>query len=73
LAHVQVSLLEDQKTSMVYAIVDFLARKPSDLGPVRASLIRKGMIYSPAHGQIAFTVPLFDEFLRRAIPGFQKG
>ena len=55
------------------AIVDFLARKPSDLGPVRASLIRKGMIYSPAHGQIAFTVPLFDEFLRRAIPGFQKG
>jgi hypothetical protein len=32
--------------------------------PVSA-LIRKGMIYSPAHGDTAFTVPMFDEFLRR--------
>jgi hypothetical protein len=31
-------------------------------------LIRKGMIYSPAHGDTAFTVPLFDEFLRRVLP-----
>jgi len=44
--------------------------KISSLGPVRAKLIRKGMIYSPAHGDIAFTVPLFDEFMRRAIPEF---
>ncbi len=35
------------------------------LGPRRASIIRKGMIYSPAHGDIAFTVPMFDEFLNR--------
>jgi hypothetical protein len=28
------------------------------------------MIYSPAHGDMAFTVPLFDEFMRRAIPVF---
>ena len=40
----------------------------SSLGPVRAKLIRKGMIYSPAHGDMAFTVPLFDEFMHRAIP-----
>jgi hypothetical protein len=33
--------------------------------PRRNVLIRKGMIYSPAHGVTAFTVPLFDEFLRR--------
>jgi hypothetical protein len=28
------------------------------------------MVYSPAHGEMAFTVPLFDKFLRRAIPEF---
>jgi hypothetical protein len=36
---------------------------------VRAKLIKKGMIYSPAHGDLAFTVPLFDEFMLRAMPG----
>jgi hypothetical protein len=35
------------------------------IAPRRASLIHKGMIFSPAHGDTAFTVPLFDEFLRR--------
>ena len=49
-------------------IADTLAVKISALGPVRAKLIRKGMIYSPAHGEMAFTVPLFDEFMIRAIP-----
>ncbi|GIL06676.1 MAG: ATPase [Betaproteobacteria bacterium] len=44
----------------------------NSLGPVRAKLIRKGMIYSPAHGEMAFTVPLFDEFMRRAIPEFTR-
>ena len=44
----------------------------NSLGPVRAKLIRKGMIYSPAHGEMAFTVPLFDEFMRRAIPDFVR-
>ena len=51
-------------------IAQALGVKISSLGPVRAKLIRKGMIYSPAHGDIAFTVPLFDEFMRRAIPEF---
>lgn len=36
------------------------------LGPRRSSLIRKGMIFSPMHGEIAFTVPLFAEYLNRA-------
>jgi hypothetical protein len=40
------------------------------LGPRRAAIIRKGMIYSPAHGDIAFTVPMFDTFLRRTMWGF---
>jgi len=51
-------------------IADKLAVKISTLGPVRAKLIRKGMIYSPAHGEMAFTVPLFDEFMIRTIPDF---
>ncbi|MEI6467752.1 MAG: ATP-binding protein [Verrucomicrobiota bacterium] len=42
------------------------------LGPVRAKLILKGMIYSPAHGDMAFTVPLFDEFMLRAIPKLKE-
>ena len=36
--------------------------------PRRSSLIAKGMIYSPSHGDTAFTVPLFDEFMRRSMP-----
>ena len=43
------------------------------VGPVRSKLIKKGMIYSPAHGDMAFTVPLFDEFMVRAIPQFTPG
>jgi hypothetical protein len=31
-------------------------------------LIKKGMIYSPAHGDTAFTVPLFDQYMKRAMP-----
>mgnify|MGYP002072960114 CR=1 FL=1 len=42
--------------------------KVESVGPMRSALIKKGMIYSPSHGDTAFTVPLFDEFLTRAIP-----
>ena len=51
-------------------IADTLGIRITSLGPVRAKLIKKGMIYSPAHGDMAFTVPLFDEFMIRAIPKF---
>jgi hypothetical protein len=53
-------------------IADALGVKVTSLGPVRAKLIRKGMIYSPAHGDMAFTVPLFDEFMVRAMPSFNR-
>lgn len=53
-------------------IADALGVKITSLGPGRAKLIRKGMIYSPAHGDMAFTVPLFDEFMIRAIPNFES-
>ena len=50
-------------------IADELGRAITSLGPVRSSLITKGMIWSPNHGDTAFTVPLFDEFMRRIMPG----
>jgi hypothetical protein len=40
----------------------------NSLAPVRSGLIKKGMIYSPAYGDTAFTVPLFDEFMKRTMP-----
>jgi len=46
-------------------VSDVLGEKVQALGPVRASIIRKGMIYSPSHGDVAFTVPLFEDYLRR--------
>lgn len=46
-----------------------LGRESSSLGPVRSSLIAKGMIWSPTHGDTAFTVPLFDDFMKRIMPG----
>ena len=54
-----------QRSSEVAALI---GKTTQQLGPVRDSLIRKGMIYSPAHGQMAFTVPLFDQFMKRTMP-----
>lgn len=50
-------------------IAQMLGKSVNSLGPVRQSLITKGMIWSPSHGDTAFTVPLFDEFMKRIIPG----
>jgi hypothetical protein len=46
-----------------------LGRKVEALAPTRGQLIAKGMIWSPNHGDTAFTVPLFDEFMKRIMPG----
>ena len=46
-----------------------LGRKVTSLAPMRSQLINKGMIWSPSHGDTGFTVPLFDEFMRRIMPG----
>jgi hypothetical protein len=43
-----------------------------NIAPVRSSLIRKGMIYSPAHGDTAFTVPMFDDYLNGVSGGIVK-
>jgi len=50
-------------------VAEQLQRPVTALGPIRAQLIGKGMIWSPGHGDTAFTVPLFDEFMRRILPG----
>ena len=49
-------------------VADLLQVEVRSIAPVRGGLIKKGMIYSPAHGDTAFTVPLFDEFMKRIIP-----
>jgi hypothetical protein len=46
-------------------IADQLGRKVTTVAPIRNGLISKGMLYSPAHGDTAFTVPLFDGFMKR--------
>jgi hypothetical protein len=49
--------------------IAIILKKPTNsLGALRASLIIKGMIWSPNHGDTAFTVPLFDEFMKRIMP-----
>lgn len=58
-----------QRTGQIAEILDI---KATSLTPVRSSLIHKGMIYSPAYGDVTFTVPLFDEFMIRAIPTLDK-
>ncbi len=49
-------------------VADQLDVKVQSVAPVRNSLIKKGMIYSPAHGDTAFTVPLFGDFMKRIMP-----
>ena len=46
-----------------------LGRSVNSLAPVRSQLINKGTIWSPGHGDTAFTVPMFDEFMIRIMPG----
>jgi len=50
-------------------ISEKLGRTVQALGPTRGSLIAKGMIWSPSYGDTEFTVPLFDEFMKRIMPG----
>ena len=50
------------------AIATALGRPVQGVAPTRARLVRKGMVYSPAHGDTAFTVPLFDQYLKRVMP-----
>jgi hypothetical protein len=49
-------------------IADCLNVKVTSVAPTRSNLIKKGMIFSPQFGGTEFTVPLFDDYMRRAMP-----
>ncbi len=59
---------EPQRSSDIALAMDV---KSSALGTIRENLIRKGMIYSPKYGYVAFTVPLFDDFMCRIMANLQ--
>jgi len=46
-----------------------MGRSLSAFSPIRASLIKKGVVFSPAHGLISYTVPLFGEYMKRVMKG----
>jgi hypothetical protein len=49
-------------------IATLLKKDVQAVAPIRATLINKGMIYSPSHGDNSFTVPLFDGYMKRVLP-----
>jgi hypothetical protein len=53
-------------------IAECLGVKVESVAPLRSGLIRKGMVYSPQHGDTAFTVPLFDQYMKRVMPSMPK-
>ena len=52
-------------------IAHLLNRDVQAVAPIRATLIGKGMVYSPSHGDNSFTVPLFDGYMKRVMPDLQ--
>jgi hypothetical protein len=49
-------------------IAHILKKGVQAVAPTRSSLIGKGMVYSPSHGDTTFTVPLFDGYMKRVMP-----
>lgn len=49
-------------------VAEELGLDVQNAAPIRNNLIKKGMIYSPKHGDTAFTVPLFEGFMKRIMP-----
>ena len=56
---------ESQRSSLIAKKLGLLVNQAA---PLRNNLIKKGMIYSPLHGDTAFSVPLFGDFMKRAMP-----
>jgi len=57
--------LDGDEPSSTGAVAERMGVKPKQLGPTRAKLISKGLIYSPEYGQVAFTVPGMAAFIER--------
>lgn len=52
-------------------IAKLLGMDVTAAGPLRNGIIGKGMIYSQQHGETAFTVPMFDAYMRRSMPDWR--
>lgn len=60
------AMVEDGDTAAgTNRVAERLGVKVTSLGPARAQLISKGIIYSSEHGKVAFTVPGMADFIRR--------
>ena len=53
-------------------VAAMLGCEPAKVAGTRSQLISLGTIWSQRHGETAFTVPLFDEFMKRQMPELQK-
>jgi hypothetical protein len=51
------------------AVAKVLGMTVKQAAPIRDEVIKKGVAYSPSRGLVSFTVPKFDEFMKRTIPG----
>ena len=51
-----------------WVVTQILGKSATSLGPTRDSLLKKSLCYAPRWGEIDFTVPLFDQFMKRWIP-----
>jgi len=63
-AHAMAELGPSPATST--SVANLLGVTVKQAAPIRDEVIKKGMAYSPRRGLVAFTVPKFDEFMKRA-------
>lgn len=68
-AYLRAMAIDGDQGSSSSEVATRLSRKPASLGPTRASLIAKGLIYAPEHGIVAFTVPGMAAFIGRQADG----
>jgi len=59
--------VEENGLVKMTVMAEKMGRPLTALSPMRASLIRKGMLYSPSHGAIAYTVPMFGMYMKRVM------
>lgn len=64
-AYLRAIAAEGGHTTRTRTVAQRLERTTNSLGPTRDELIKKGLIYAPAHGEVTFTVPKFAEFINR--------
>lgn len=66
------AMAETGSPARISEVARVLDRTLGSLSPVRSSLIRKGMVFSPALGEISYTVPLFAEYVKRVMPTLES-